>query len=145
MKPNLVILVWANKSKRNSRNQIPLYLRLTVSGKRAEISLNEKVDIKLWDAKFQKVKGMSLIQAIAKHSDFFKADVMAMVSVAEQTNATAYIFDKLSHRYNNMLQRQSKTLSTFLEPIIILIVGVFVGFILVAMYLPMFKLSTVMG
>lgn len=90
-------------------------------------------------------KGMSLSQAIAKHSVFFKADVMAMVSVAEQTNATAYIFDKLSHRYNNMLQRQSKTLSTFLEPIIILIVGVFVGFILVAMYLPMFKLSTVMG
>ena len=90
-------------------------------------------------------KGKSLSQALSNHSDFFKADVMAMVSVAEQTNATAYIFDKLSHRYNDNLQRQSKTLSTFLEPIIILIVGVFVGFILVAMYLPMFKLSTVMG
>lgn len=90
-------------------------------------------------------KGKSLSQALSKHKDFFKADVIAMVSVAEQTNATTYIFDKLSHRYNDTLQRQSKTLSTFLEPIIILIVGIFVGFILVAMYLPMFKLSTVMG
>lgn len=90
-------------------------------------------------------KGKSLSQSLSKHKDFFKADVIAMVSVAEQTNATAYIFDKLSHRYNDTLQRQSKTLSTFLEPIIILIVGIFVGFILVAMYLPMFKLSTVMG
>ncbi len=90
-------------------------------------------------------KGRPLSIAMSDHKDFFKADVIAMVSVAEQTNATAYIFDKLSHRYNDTLQRRSKTLSTFLEPLIILIVGMFVGFILVAMYLPMFKLSTVIG
>ncbi|QSS96281.1 site-specific integrase [Psychroflexus sp. ALD_RP9] len=85
MKPNLVILVWANKSKRNSRNQIPLYLRLTVSGKRAEISLNEKVDIKLWDAKFQKVKGSSNEARSINHTiDTAKAKINALCDEAQR-------------------------------------------------------------
>lgn len=90
-------------------------------------------------------KGDSFSNAVTQHKDFFTADFMAMISVAEQTNATEYIFDKLSNRYAQSLQRQSKTFSTVLEPVVILIVGLLVGVILIAMYLPMFKLSTVMG
>ncbi len=36
-------------------------------------------------------------------------------------------------------------LSTIMEPLIIVVIGIFVGVILVSMYLPMFKLSTVLG
>lgn len=85
MKSNLVILVWANKSKKNSLNQIPLYLRLTVSGKRAEISLNEKVEIKLWDAKFQKVKGSSNKARSINHTiESAKAKINKLCDEAER-------------------------------------------------------------
>ncbi len=90
-------------------------------------------------------KGEPFGQAFGRHKDFFSADLIAMVIVAEQTNATDYIFEKLSQRYADNLQRRSKTFSTLLEPLVILIVGLLVGIILISMYLPMFKLSTVIG
>ncbi len=43
------ILIWANKS-RASGNQVPIYARVTVDGKRAEISLKKSVDHDIWDS-----------------------------------------------------------------------------------------------
>jgi len=90
------------------------------------------------------VKGTIFSDALAKHSIFDKK-MVSLVKVAEQTNQTTYIFEKLTTQYNEDIQQQSKLLSTILEPIIIIFLGVFVGVILVSMYLPMFKLSTAIG
>jgi type IV pilus assembly protein PilC len=71
--------------------------------------------------------------------------MVALVKVAEETNQTEFMFERLNNQYNSKVQQQSKVLSTIMEPIIILFVGLFVGFILIAMYLPMFKLSSILG
>ncbi|MEM1001896.1 MAG: type II secretion system F family protein, partial [Bacteroidota bacterium] len=80
-----------------------------------------------------------------KKSPLFDQKMIAMIKVAEETNKTEYMFRRMNDQYNAQLQQQSKMLSTLLEPFIILFVGLFVGFILIAMYLPMFKLSSIMG
>lgn len=90
------------------------------------------------------LKGESLSKSLSKH-ELFDDKMIALVKVAEETNQTEYIFDRLNMQYNTQVQQQSKMLSTIMEPFIILIVGVLVGVILIAMYLPMFKLSSVMG
>lgn len=90
------------------------------------------------------LKGQSLSESLSKHK-LFDDKMIALVKVAEETNQTEYIFDRLNMQYNTQVQQQSKMLSTLMEPFIILIVGVLVGVILIAMYLPMFKLSSVMG
>jgi type IV pilus assembly protein PilC len=90
------------------------------------------------------LKGESLSQSLSYHK-LFDDKMIALVKVAEETNQTEYIFDRLNKQYNTQVQQQSKILSTIMEPFIILIVGVLVGVILIAMYLPMFKLSSVMG
>ncbi|TXG34839.1 type II secretion system F family protein [Seonamhaeicola maritimus] len=90
------------------------------------------------------LKGSSLSSSLSKHR-LFDDKMIALVKVAEETNQTEFIFDRLNQQYNTQVQQQSKMLSTIMEPLIILIVGVFVGVILIAMYLPMFKLSSVMG
>ncbi len=51
------ILIWANKAKAAANGQIPLYARVTVMGKRAEISLKKKVNPQKWDAKTGFMKG----------------------------------------------------------------------------------------
>jgi len=56
-----------------------------------------------------------------------------------------FIFERLNNQYNTELQQRSKLLSTIMEPLIIVFVGILVGVILIAMYLPMFKLSSVLG
>jgi len=67
--------------------------------------------------------------------------MIAFTKVAEETNQTEYIFDRLNMQYNTQVQQQSKMLSTIMEPFILLIVDVLVGVILIALYLPMFKLN----
>lgn len=90
------------------------------------------------------LKGKSLSESLKGHSVFDKK-MISLVRVAEETNQTEFIFQRLNQQYNTEVQQKSKTLSTVLEPIIILIVGILVGVILVAMYLPMFSLGTAIG
>ncbi len=90
------------------------------------------------------LQGHSLSNSLAKHK-LFSDKMVALVKVAEETNQNELIFNRLNKQYNIQVQQESKILSTVMEPIIILIVGVLVGVILIAMYLPMFKLSSVIG
>ncbi|AUP79700.1 type II secretion system F family protein [Flavivirga eckloniae] len=90
------------------------------------------------------LKGETLSKSLSMHK-LFDDKMIALVKVAEETNQTEFIFDRLNMQYNAQVQQQSKMLSTIMEPFIILIVGVLVGVILVAMYLPMFKLSSAIG
>ncbi len=45
------VLFWANKAKTDSNGQMPIYARVTVTGKRAEISLKKKIIPEKWDSK----------------------------------------------------------------------------------------------
>jgi len=102
------------------------------------------IQIALSGVEQQLLKGDSLSDSLAKHK-LFDDKMIAMVKVAEETNQTEFIFERLNTQYNTQVSQQSKTLSTVMEPLIIVFVGFFVGVILVAMYLPMFKLSSVLG
>ncbi|MCL6275450.1 type II secretion system F family protein [Muricauda sp. 2012CJ35-5] len=90
------------------------------------------------------VSGSSLHESI-KGTKLFDNRMISLIKVAEETNQTEYIFDKLSLQYQQEVQQKSKMLSTVMEPIIIVVIGFFVGVILVSMYLPMFRLSSVLG
>ncbi|WP_437368404.1 type II secretion system F family protein [Maribacter litoralis] len=88
--------------------------------------------------------GQSLNASMANNK-IFDNKMISLVKVAEETNQTEYIFERLSQQYAIEVQQKSKLLSTLMEPIIIIVIGIFVGVILVSMYLPMFKLSSVVG
>lgn len=90
------------------------------------------------------LQGATLSKSLASHP-IFSDKMVAMVKVSEQTNQTEFIFDRLNSQYHEQVQRQSKMMSTIMEPLIIVFVGIMVGVILIAMYLPMFKLGTVLG
>jgi len=92
----------------------------------------------------QLLKGETLSKSLEEHK-LFDAKMIALVKVAEETNQTEFMFQRLNMQYNSKVQQRSKLLSTVMEPIIIMFVGLFVGFILIAMYLPMFKLSSILG
>lgn len=90
------------------------------------------------------LKGVSLHESI-KGNKIFDHKMASLVKVAEETNQTEFIFEKLNQQYALEVQQKSKLLSTIMEPLIIVVIGLFVGVILVSMYLPMFKLSSVLG
>jgi len=88
--------------------------------------------------------GKSLNESMSTTS-IFDHKMVSLVKVAEETNQTEYIFERLNRQYAIEVQQKSKLLSTVMEPLIIVVIGIFVGVILVSMYLPMFKLSSVVG
>ncbi|MAU26789.1 MAG: general secretion pathway protein GspF [Muricauda sp.] len=98
----------------------------------------------LADMESKIMKGVSLNESI-KDNKIFDNKMASLIKVAEETNQTEYIFEKLNQRYTQEVQQKSKILSTIMEPLIIVVIGLFVGIILVSMYLPMFKLSSVLG
>ena len=90
------------------------------------------------------IQGKSLSSSLSENP-IFDPKMISLIKVAEETNQTEFIFERLNQQYSIEVQQKSKLLSTLLEPLIILFVGFFVGVILVAMYLPMFKLGNVLG
>lgn len=90
------------------------------------------------------LQGKSLHESIGNQSIFDKK-MSSLIKVAEETNQTETIFNRLTYQYNQEIEYQSKTISAVIEPLIILFLGGVVAVILIAMYLPMFKLSTVIG
>lgn len=90
------------------------------------------------------MKGGSLSESL-KDNKIFDNRIISLVKVAEETNQTEYVFNQLNEQYSQEVMQQSKVLSTVLEPLIILFVGGLVAVLLIAMYLPMFQLSSAIG
>ncbi|RYJ42036.1 type II secretion system F family protein [Flavobacterium beibuense] len=90
------------------------------------------------------MKGHTLSESL-KGNKLFDNRIISLVKVAEETNQTEYIFNQLNTQYSQEVNQQSKTMATVLEPLIIVFVGVLVAVLLVAMYLPMFQLSSAIG
>jgi type IV pilus assembly protein PilC len=90
------------------------------------------------------MNGNSLHSGMAKFNVYNKR-MVSLVKVGEEVNRLDVFFDKLSKQYSTDAEHQTGLLNTFLEPVMIIFLGVVVGFILLAMYLPMFEISTSIG
>jgi type IV pilus assembly protein PilC len=69
----------------------------------------------------------------------FPVMVTQMIGVGEETGALETMMTKVADFYEEQVEAAVKALTSILEPIMILFVGGIVGFIVIAMYLPMFK------
>ena len=98
----------------------------------------------LQDVEAKILSGTALSESLKVHK-IFDSKMISLLKVAEETNQNEFIFERLTSQYNEEIQYKSKMLSTVLEPLIIIFLGALVAVILIAMYLPMFTLSTVLG
>ena len=72
----------------------------------------------------------------------FPPMVIQMISVGEQTGALDAMLSKIADFYDDEVDTAVGALTSLLEPIMIVFLGVIVGGLVVAMYLPIFKLVT---
>ncbi|MDC8005213.1 type II secretion system F family protein [Aureisphaera galaxeae] len=90
------------------------------------------------------IQGSKLNDSFAKHP-FYDKKMIALLKVAEETNQTEYIFQKLYDQYAAEIKYKGQMMTTVFNFMLTLIVGIIVAVILIAMYLPMFKLSSLIG
>jgi len=75
-------------------------------------------------------------------TDVFPTMVTQMIAVGEQTGALDTMLNKIADFYDQEVDNGVATLLTLLEPILISFLGVTIGFIVVAMYMPIFALMS---
>jgi len=86
------------------------------------------------------MKGKTLHQSLEQFG-VYPSKMIQLIKVGEETNQLDYFFAKISDQYIEEVEYKTSTLSSMMEPLIIIFLGLIVGLILVSMYLPLFQMS----
>ncbi len=79
------------------------------------------------------------------YTGVFPYFLIEMVRVGETAGNLEEMLDKVADFYEEEVDRMVNTLSTLIEPILLIVLGVIIGGILIALYLPIFQLGGVVG
>lgn len=83
-----------------------------------------------------------LLNESMRSFSIFPKKMTSLIKVAEEVNKLDAIFKNLDEQYSKELEHKSEVFGKLLEPFIILFISVVVGFIVIAMYLPMMEINT---
>ena len=86
-------------------------------------------------------EGKTIAEPLA-NTKVFPQMVTQMIAVGESTGALDNMLGKIADFYDEEVDQAVETLTSMLEPLLMVFLGGTVGFIVVAMYLPIFKLIT---
>ncbi len=86
-------------------------------------------------------QGASISACLAK-TQYFPAFVSNMTAVGEEAGRLEEVLEEVASFYEKEVERQSRMAVSLLEPILILVVGAVVGFIVAAMLMPIFKIGS---
>ena len=107
----------------------------------AKTSGNKVVEYAIMDVRKGVVGGKTLAEPITK-AKVFPPMVTHMIAVGESTGALDAMLSKIADFYDDEVDATVSNLTAMMEPLLMVFLGTTVGFIVVAMYLPIFKLIT---
>ncbi len=102
---------------------------------------NWVVETALLEAKQKVHEGVPISQPLVEN-DVFPPMVSQMIKVGEETGELDKMLGKIADFYEEEVDASIETLTSIIEPIMMIGVGLMVGVIIIAMYLPMFKMLT---
>ncbi|KZL93397.1 type II secretion system F family protein [Clostridium magnum] len=100
---------------------------------------NKIIENKVMEVREQMMKGGVLSEPLAK-AGFFPPMLCSMIKIGEESGSLDEILDKTADFYDDELDTAIQQFTSILEPLMILIMGVVIGFMVVAMLLPMFDM-----
>ena len=89
-------------------------------------------------------EGKTLAEPLGR-SKVFPAMVVQMIAVGEATGALDNMLNKIADFYDDEVDSAVSALTSLLEPMLMIFLGVTVGFVIVAMYMPIFQMGSVAG
>jgi type IV pilus assembly protein PilC len=115
---------------------VPMLQAIEITGKTS----GNKVVEKAMRAVGESVRaGGSLATPMRAEPTAFPIMVTQMIAVGEETGALEQMLSKIADFYEDEVAAGLKALTSILEPLMIVVVGGIVGFIVISMYMPMFK------
>ena len=110
----------------------------------ARTSGNQVIQNAILTAKTAVEQGRNIATPLAE-TKVFPPMVVQMVGVGEATGALDAMLAKVADFYEDEVDNAVAALTSLMEPLMIAVLGVIIGFIVIAMYLPIFQLANVMG
>lgn len=123
------------------RSGVSILEAFEISGK---VSGNKVIEQATDQIRLNMQAGESISEPMAETGKF-PVFVVKMIAVGEQTGELEKMLTKVSDYYENQINETLTSLTSMLEPLIIVFLGVVIGFVVLAMFLPIFKLTQTMG
>jgi len=120
---------------------VPILDGLDITAKTAG---NKVVEEAIMKTRVSITEGKTIADPL-KTSGVFPPMVVQMISVGEQAGALDSMLEKIADFYDAEVDQAVANLTALIEPILMVFLGVVVGGMIVAMYLPIFKMVTVIG
>jgi len=106
----------------------------------AKTSGNKVIEDAVMQARSEVAKGESLSKTL-KETGIFPSMVIEMMAAGEQTGALDEMMDKVADFFEDEVDAAVAALTSILEPFMLIFLGGFIGMIVVALYLPIFKMA----
>lgn len=103
---------------------------------------NSVISEALIDAAKQVEKGFPVTFAFGRHPDAFPYILTQMIAVGEETGKMEEVLTKVSHIFEVESDQKVKALTSAIEPLVMVILGLGVGFLCIAVILPIYNLTS---
>jgi type IV pilus assembly protein PilC len=110
----------------------------------AKTSGNKVIERAILATRLSISEGNSISEPLVQ-SKVFPPMVCQMISVGESTGALDSMLAKIAEFYEDEVDNMGANLTTLMEPLVILFLGVIIGGLVISMYLPIFRLGSVIG
>jgi type IV pilus assembly protein PilC len=110
----------------------------------AKTSGNKVIEEALLNARVSISGGKTIADPLTQ-SQVFPKMVTHMIAVGESTGALDAMLGKIADFYEDEVDQAVASLTSLLEPMMMVFLGVVIGFIVIAMYLPIFKMASAIG
>lgn len=118
---------------------VPMLDTLTITG---DVSGNQLYKI-MWRKVYTSVKQGKKIATPLQNDKLLPRAVVQMISAGEESGKLGEVLDQISSYYAKALKENIKAVTGMIEPVMILVMGTIVGFIAMAIILPIFKMSQI--
>ncbi len=118
---------------------VPILEALSICAKTAG---NKVVEKEIMDVRISISEGKTIAEPLM-NSAVFPPMVVQMIAVGESTGALDSMLNKVADFYDSEVEVAVGALKQLIEPIMILVLGTLIGGLVIAMYLPIFKLGSV--
>lgn len=118
---------------------VPMLDTLVITG---DISGNRLYHT-MWKNVYSSVKQGKKIAAPLNKTTLLPRSVVQMISAGEESGKLGEVLDEISRYYAKLLKDRIKAVTSMIEPLMIVVMGAIVGFIAMAIILPIFKMSQI--
>lgn len=118
---------------------VPILEALNIT---SEVVGNSVVSDALKDSARQVEKGFPIAFSFARHPDAFPFLLSQMVAVGEETGKMDEVLTKISHIFEVESDEKVKGLTAAIEPLVMVMLGLGVGFLVIAVILPIYNLTS---